>query len=311
MLGKPNNESWRDCPKRTVSKEKNRDANHNTYPPSATRNRYAPIGEKEKELIMIPKTYNPPPRQDAIPKIIPDFTAGRDRKSLGVACCRFNDNRPEILLVCKRYTYAYNMFVHGKYNSSDSSALITLFSGMTIDEKHDLLSLNFMQIWYRIWLNSSQKTANYFIAKNKYESTFVVDNGVRLRRLISKATHSNKVWEIPKGRKKNKIEADIHCAVREFQEETGLSKKTYKIFPDATRSYSYIDGGTRYTNVYFLAFAKHNIEPRIDFSLQDQVEEVSDIRWMDIEDIRRVDETKRLEKFVRPIFNFMKKHAKN
>lgn len=243
------------------------------------------------------------------PHLKPDYN--REKFSLGVACCRFNGNKPEIMLVRKRYTYAFNIFGHGKYNSGSNAELIGLFNGMTIEEKLDILSLNFMQIWYRLWLHSTPRNASYFLAKNKFESTFVVDGGVRLRKLIEKSGNSSPVWEIPKGRKKNKQEADIHCAIREFYEETGVAKKNYKIFPWATRTYSFVDSGAKYTNTYYLAFTKYNIEPRIDFGMQDQVDEVSDIRWMSIEDIRYVDEHKRLEKFIRPIFNFMKKHAKN
>jgi len=245
------------------------------------------------------------------PKVYREYKNNRDRVSLGVACCRFNGNKPEILLVCKRFTYAYNIFAHGKYNSNSNSELIALFNGMTVDEKLDILSLNFMQIWYKLWLNSSAPSANYFLAKNKFESTFAVDGGARLKKLIAKSTNSSRIWEIPKGRKKNKAEPDIHCAVREFYEETAIPKKNYKIFPWAMRTYSFVDAGVRYTNMYYLAFTKHNIEPRVNFGLQDQVDEISDIRWMSIEEIRLIDESKRLEGFIKPIFNFMKKHAKN
>ena len=235
----------------------------------------------------------------------------RDKISLGVACCRFNGKVPEILLVCKRYTYAYNLFTHGKYNSGNNAELITLFNGMTVEEKIDIKSLNFVQIWYRIWLDNTSRSANYFLAKNKFESTFVIDGGVRLKKLLAKSTHANKIWEIPKGRKSNKTEPDIHCAIREFYEETGILKKNYKLFPSAKKVYSYVDDGTRYTNIYYLAFTKYNIEPRIDFGMQDQLDEICDIRWMDISAVRFIDDTGRLEKFIKPIFNFMKKHAKN
>ncbi len=234
----------------------------------------------------------------------------RERRSMGIACCRFNNGRPEILLICKRFTYSFNMFVHGRYNSEDNSALITLLSGMTVDEKHDLLSLNFVLIWYRVWLNSPQKTFNYLTAKNKFENTFVADNGARLRKLIAKSHHSDKIWEIPKGRKKNKLEPDINCAIREFQEETGIARKNYKIFPSATRTYSHVDSGTRYINTYFIAFMRNHIEPKINFALQDQVDEIGDIRWMNLEDIKYVDTAKRLTNFVKPIFNYVKNHTK-
>lgn len=232
----------------------------------------------------------------------------KDKISYGVACCRLNGDKPEILLICKRYTYAYNLFVHGKYNSGNANEIISLFNGMTVDEKLDILSLNFAQIWYRIWLNSVTKTQNYFMAKNKFESTFAVDAGEKLKKLIAKShTNADRIWEIPKGRKKYKTESDIHTAVREFYEETGVPKKSYKLF-NATRTYSYIDDNVRYTNIYYIAFTKHVALPRVNFDMQDQVDEISDIRWMDIEAIRFVDPSKRLENFVKPVFNYIKKN---
>jgi 8-oxo-dGTP pyrophosphatase MutT (NUDIX family) len=115
------------------------------------------------------------------------------------------------------------------------------------------------------------------------------------------------VWEIPKGHKKNKNEPDIHCAVREFYEETRIPKKKYKIFPN-TRTYSYIDDNIRYTNIYYIAYTKYNFDPYIRFNCQDQIDEICDIRWMNMENVRRVDEYHRLETFIRPIFNFVKNH---
>ncbi len=235
--------------------------------------------------------------------------ASLDRISIGIACCRFNEDRTEILLVCPRCTYAYRTFTRGKYNSNNTYEMISLFNNMTVDEKLDILSLNFIQIWYRMWLNTSFKNASYFVAKNKFESTFVIDGGVRLRKLIAKSTHANKIWEIPKGRKRGKGESNIDCAVREFGEETGISKHNYKLFPNAIRSYSYIDDATRYTNIYYFAYMKHNTDVHVDLTSQ-QISEISDIRWMDINAIRCNDHTGRLTTFVRPVFNFIKKHVK-
>ncbi len=187
--------------------------------------------------------------------------------------------------------------------------MLTLFNGMTVDEKLDILSLNFMQIWYRMWLNTAFTNASYFIAKNKFESAFAVDNGARLRALISKSTHSQRMWEVPKGRKKTRNESSIDCAVREFYEETGINKKKYRLFPTVCRSYSYIDDGARYTNVYYFAIMREAKDISIDINSQ-QISEMSDIRWMNAEAIRCADHTGRLTVFSRPVFNYMKKHAK-
>lgn len=234
----------------------------------------------------------------------------KDRLSVGIACCRFNNGKPEILLVCKRYSYALNLITQGKYDSNNDEKLIKLFNGLYVEEKLDLKSLNFTQIRYRVWLDNVIRNGNYFMAKNKFDATFVADGGVRLKKLLAKSSCANKIWEIPKGRKINRSEPDVHAAIREFREETGIDKKNYKIFLGAKRSYSYVDDGVKYTNIYYLAFTRHHFEPKIKFDNVDQVDEICDIKWMNIERIRMIDDTGRLENFVRPIFNFMKKYAK-
>ena len=229
----------------------------------------------------------------------------REKYSVGIACIRIVNKIPEILLICKRYTYGYNMFVHGRYNSGDTGKIIAMFNGMTVEEKHDILSLNFSQIWYRIWLNSKHRLGAYFAAKNKFESTFAVDGGLRLRRMIIKSTNSSKIWEIPKGHRARN-ETNIDCAIREFKEETGISKKHYHIFP-ATRKQVYIDAGTKYTNTFYFAYTAEIVEPKIDFGSVDQVCEVSDIRWLSVEQIRLLDATGRLARQVRPIMHYVKR----
>ena len=229
-----------------------------------------------------------------------------ERNSYGIACCRHHNGRMQVLMICKRHTYAYSIFVHGRYNSGDRAGIIKLFNGMTAAEKYDILSLNFTQMWYRIWLNNVNKKTSYFHAKNKFESTFVADGGVLLHKLMAKTTNGTLLWELPKGHKKNKNETAINCAVREFYEETLVSKGSYKLWLNASRTQTYVDDNIKYTNTYFFAYTRHNIEPRIDFSVRQQIEEISDIAWMDIEEIRRVDVTGRLEPTIRPIFNYIR-----
>ena len=238
----------------------------------------------------------------------------KTKQSLGVACCRIRNGRPEILLVCKRYTYAYNTFIHGNYDanciSRNDSNIMKLFNGMTIDEKHDINSLNFGQMWYRVWLNTARSQA-YYVAKAKFEQTFLLDQGLMLRRLLSRSSSASKLWEIPKGRKKNTKESDVTCAVREFYEGTGFNKKYYKLFLDATRTYQYVDDGVKYNNKYYIAFTNQVITPKINFlGLQEQIDEISDIKWMNIDEIKLVDTTKRLIPNIKPIFNYVKKHCK-
>lgn len=238
------------------------------------------------------------------------------KQSIGVVCIRFVNNKPEVLMVCKRYTYAYAEFIHGKYPQGDfrkntraKNEIISLFNGMTIEEKLDILSLDFEKMWYRIWLKGP-RPGFFFIAKNKFESTFLMDDGCRLSALIGKSTNSQRVWEMPKGRKKSPTEPDVLCAIREFTEETNIPKKDYRIIPNLRRKYSYIDKDIKYTNTYYVAVANGNISLSIDFSAQDQVNEIGDIRWMNIEAIRCHDFYGHLEPFIKPIFKVIKKERR-
>ena len=144
------------------------------------------------------------------------------RHSIGIACIRVIDHIPQILLINKRYTYAYSEFVHGRY-PYDKNYVMELFNRMTNAEKILILSLNFELIWYHIWLNAP-KITNYIQAKNRFETSYLQDGGSKLRYIIARSKSINTLWQIPKGRKRSKNETDLCCAVREFKEETGIEK---------------------------------------------------------------------------------------
>ena len=173
--------------------------------------------------------------------------AQKIKRSYGVANCRYNlkTNRYEVLMVKKRYTYYYVDFVLGHYSKNNNTRLVFLFNNMTNEEKVDILSLDFGQIWYRIWLINpesiyshhdkrlnSDEYAKYVVCKKQFERSFLVDHGERLRNLINKSANTGTLWEIPKGRKSIPEERDVNCAVREFEEETGITPSHYKILFD-------------------------------------------------------------------------------
>jgi 8-oxo-dGTP pyrophosphatase MutT (NUDIX family) len=229
------------------------------------------------------------------------------KNSLGIACCRVINGRPQILLVHKRYTYAYSEFVHGRY-PHNRIYISNLFNNMTNQEKILLLGMDFSHIWYHIWLNSPKNTM-YTYAKNRFDSTYVLDGGIKLKNFISRSTSIDTLWEIPKGRKKNKNESDIACAVREFKEETGIEKKTYYIFPNIKKTYSYDDHGIKYINTYYVALTRNSGDMRINLGMQDQLNEISDIRWMNLDELNIA--AKHLVPFTQPIFKYIKKRMKD
>ena len=62
-------------------------------------------------------------------------------------------------------------------------------------------------------------------------------------------------WEFPKGRRSNR-ENNIQCAIREFEEESGLSSNDYTLLENVSPISETYKGsnGVNYKHVYYLAF---------------------------------------------------------
>ena len=218
-------------------------------------------------------------------------------------------------MVRGRYTYAYAEFIHGRYTRKNLRAISALFGAMSVNERLDIFSLNFPQMWYRIWLTSDmQELYNKKFAK--FHASWVRDdNGAGLRHLIQAAHPSPHgaapPLEFPKGRRQSSREADINCAIRETEEEAGVAKRDYQILPGLKRRISYVHMGVRYVNIYYVALARRELEVGVDFRNLEQVSEVSEVRWLDIEQIRLLDTPdRRLEKTVAPVFSYIKRHIR-
>ena len=248
--------------------------------------------------------------------------------SIGVILCRRNENtgRPEALLAHKRYTYAFAEFVHGRYarGCAGSNAALRcvapIFGRMTREELFDILSLNFEQMWYRIWLTADNRDL-YNKKYAKFQSTFMRDDGgAALRRAVMVARAAGVLlWEVPRGRRLNAREADIICATRELYEETGVEKNEYRLLPGVKRRVSYVSSGTRYICAYYVAIANPHLahsdiydDPsRPTLREINYMAEVSEARWLDIEQIRLIDAAdSRLGALVAPAFKLVKQYLK-
>lgn len=243
------------------------------------------------------------------------------KKSYGIILCKINSvtNKPETLLVHKRYTYAYSMFIHGKYSrpniwpKTSISLVSNLLNQMTLEELLDIWSLDFKQMWYRIWLNNCN-TELYKRKYTKFYMSFIKpDNGELLKKTIQQIrNYGNLSWEVPKGRPLDSQEPSINCAIREIKEETGLSKNDYTILPNVKRYVNYISLGTRYICTYYIAVINPSIKYYNNSILRDMnnVSEVSETKWFDIDKIRLIDDYKKhLEALIIPAFKLVKKYT--
>ena len=218
------------------------------------------------------------------------------KTSYGIALCRYNiykNTQPEILMIKKRFTYSYFSFIFGYYKKNNTKYLQYLFNNMTYCEKIDILSMKFSNMWHRLWItypdtNNMKNIKRYFRKKDKFESIFMKDSGDRLRHLINNSTNISTHWEIPKG-SPNVDELDMNCAVREFEEETGITSDKYSILWGVDPIIvSHKDDNIIYRSVYYTAYMNKNTnwEPSVKFENANQLSEVDQIQWVSLDAIK-------------------------
>lgn len=268
------------------------------------------------------------------------------KRSYGIICCRKINNAYQIILIKKPVTYYFCEFILGHYRRKDEQHLKKLFNNMTYHEKCDILSLKFNIMWYRIYKSNPEKINNdsiskyYYKKKTKFETNFLYDNGKKLRNLISDSKNTETQWEVPKGRKIeinnsiqsdakalkdkkilidkqtiiNKIEKeeDLDAAIREFTEETQISANKYDILWHATPYVeTYSEFGITYQNIYYFARAIGEWEPSIKFSNNQQISEVSYIKWCGKNDIRYMNLENIIYNRIKKMFDKLIKKYKN
>ena len=251
--------------------------------------------------------------------------------SYGIALCRYNiqkNNRVEILMIKKRYSYHFFNFVFGRYKINDKKYIQYLFNNMSFAEKIDIIGMRFEHMWYRIWLsnplkhfdiydiyefnksgnstgtgkavnseNSSksglsnaEKYKLFFAKKSKFEKNFMIDGGKKIKNLVTNSKDVEISWEIPKGGKIEN-ETNIDCAIREFKEETLISSNKYKILyniPPIIQTT--VDKNITYQHCYYIAEVNRNtiITPKINFNNFDQISEIEQVKWLSISELDSV-----------------------
>lgn len=233
------------------------------------------------------------------------------KKSCGVILIDYSAaSTPRVVLVQRRYTYAFGDFVHGRYDTSRPESALRLLRDMTVDERLLIWGWDFQAIWARVWLRASVNPDLYARKRQIFYSAWGSEK--RLQSLIQVSSLAPAVegpeWEIPKGRAHGG-ESDLECAIREFGEETGIPKKSYQILPTFRLEMPYTIGSIEYQNVYFLGVALCPIAVRVTFTRTlAQPSEVAVAGWYGLDEIRRRDHpSRRLEVAVRAALNFARK----
>ena len=198
------------------------------------------------------------------------------------------ENKYEYLMICRKDSLGFIDFLRGKYPLYDKQYILNLVNEMTLSEKKQLLELDFKTLWKNLWgdmvglqYRGEEKGACDKFIQIKRGIQLTGDSSYNLESLIHESTTSwdTPEWGFPKGRR-NYQENDISCGLREFEEETGYSKKSIHIIKNLA-PYEEIFAGSNlksYKHIYFIGFMKNPNTPKLDF----QASEVSQLKWLDI-----------------------------
>lgn len=236
------------------------------------------------------------------------------KRSYGIACFRWNKkiNEIQLLLIKKKYTYAFTDFLYGNYNINDSYTIKQMLNNMNAYEKSLLLSKDFSKMWYHVFnIDPDKQETDYSMVqfyntkKKIYDKKITMPVFIKLKQYIHQSFICNSSWEIPKG-KKNQGELPLDCALREFEEETGLSPMDLCFTGYDTYSYIITTKETKYVMEYYIT----TIDISCRYPNQINYLEIDDIRWMTRTEIENCDrsQAKHLSSFVNKLFKIVKQN---
>jgi 8-oxo-dGTP pyrophosphatase MutT (NUDIX family) len=225
-----------------------------------------------------------------------------NKTSYGILCFRKRINKEiEFVLIKKKYTYAFFQFVFGKYKKNDRQYMKYLFNNMTIPEKLEILSMKFENMWKHILINLPYISSfsklkqikdtpaydQHFATRKKKFLNIFGNNNKLLRSLINNTSNVETLWEPPKGRN-NGSENSMISAIREFEEETNIQHKQYKIFADIKPiKQTFMAFGVKHTHIFYIAIMfDPDFVPKLKFSNFEQSIEVSDVQFISLSKLR-------------------------
>lgn len=219
--------------------------------------------------------------------------------SFGIICFRITDDGIKYLLIQRKHSISYIDFIRGKYSFDNINFLNLLFRKMTDNEKQKLISIDFDKIWDDLWINNTESHSyrnEYKFSSKKFEiikNGLINDSGIyiRLNMLVCDSTtqYPDLEWGFPKGRR-NKEESDLHCAIREFGEETNYQREEYTILEDIEPFDEEFIGtnSTAYRYVYYVCRCKSDREAEIDLENKNQISEIGNLGWFHVEDAKKL-----------------------
>jgi 8-oxo-dGTP pyrophosphatase MutT (NUDIX family) len=196
----------------------------------------------------------------------------------------------ELLIIKRKDSLAFIDFMRGKYIMEDRNYILNLLNNMSVSERTYLLENDFATIWNYLWnyntnnlYRNEEKLSKIKFNKLKHGYTSILES-YNLKDLIELCDkkYNEPEWGFPKGRR-NYHEKDIICGLREFEEETGYNKTDIEIINNIVPFEEIFTGSNykSYKHKYFVGIINNAIVPINNF----QIYEISEIKWVPIDDV--------------------------
>jgi 8-oxo-dGTP pyrophosphatase MutT (NUDIX family) len=204
--------------------------------------------------------------------------------SYGVIVFRPSIDGIQFLMIRRKDSFGYIDFIRGKYSPYNIYQIQNIVNEMSVSEKERILTESFDSLWRQMWGDdlSKQYKAEEQITSKKFElirtGVNVNNELITLKDLVdnSPTRWEETEWEFPKGRRNFK-EKDLECAMREFEEETGIISSKLCIIENVLPFEETFIGTNHksYKHKFFLAYMNETEEYLSNF----QVTEVSKLEW--------------------------------
>ena len=183
------------------------------------------------------------------------------------------------LMISRKNSLGYIEFIRGRYDPDNIESIKFLTDQMTELEINMVVTKDFDELWCSLW----KKTARNKNYEKEYELSLNKFNLMKEKHLDILKTFRPKYpiseWGFPKG-KRNLLEKDIDCAVRECTEETSLDSSEISVLDRVYPITEQFKGTNQveYKHIYYLSIVQSSRNLNL-IATPEQYIEVENVGW--------------------------------